>query len=88
MAKEEFIQARVYVHKQTKIYLPRILQYYAKDMSLAMSELLDDVGECLPVTQQNAIRNFVKGRPEKYVHWSDQTSSFRYLIHKEIAEIR
>ncbi|KAL8491594.1 hypothetical protein ACS0TY_023261 [Phlomoides rotata] len=88
VAKEEFIQAKVYVHKQTKIYLPRILHYYAKDMSLAMSALLEVVSECLPKIQQNAIRNFVKGRPEKYVHWSEQASSFRYLIHKETAEMR
>ncbi|KAK4484020.1 hypothetical protein RD792_011233, partial [Penstemon davidsonii] len=43
VAKEEFIQATVYVHKETKIYLPRILCYYAKDMSLCMTALLEMV---------------------------------------------
>ncbi|KAI3459907.1 hypothetical protein Pfo_016570 [Paulownia fortunei] len=86
VAKEEFIQATIYVHKQTKIYLPKILDYYAKDMSLGMAALLEVVSGCLPGIQQKAIRKFVKGRPEKYIYWLEQTASFRYLIHKEIAE--
>lgn len=88
VAKEEFIQSTVYIHKQTKIYLPKILRYYAKDISLDMAELLEVVCGCLPVTQQKAIRKFVKGRPEKYVYWLEQSSSFRYLIEKEVSEIR
>ncbi|KAH6834904.1 hypothetical protein C2S53_003904 [Perilla frutescens var. hirtella] len=81
-AKEEFIQATVYVHKQNKIYLPKILHYYAKDMSLGMAALLKVVSECLPGIQQKAIDRFSKGRPERCVHWLDESSSFRYLIQK------
>ncbi|KAI3465508.1 hypothetical protein Pfo_022171 [Paulownia fortunei] len=88
VAKEEFIQATVYVHKETKIYLPKILCYYAKDMSLGMAALLEVVSGGLSGIQQKAIRTRVKGRPEKYVYWLEQSSSFRYLIHKEIAETR
>ncbi|XP_057794782.1 uncharacterized protein LOC131011052 [Salvia miltiorrhiza] len=84
VAKEEFIQATVYVHKETKIYLPKILCYYGKDMSLPMPALLEVVSGCLPGIQQKSMRACVKGRPEKYVYWLEQTSSFRYLIHKEI----
>ncbi|KAL3830569.1 hypothetical protein ACJIZ3_019371 [Penstemon smallii] len=86
VAKEEFIQATVYVHKETKIYLPRILCYYAKDMSLCMTALLEMVSGCLSGIQQKAISKCVKGRPDKYVYWLEQSSSFRYLIHKEIAD--
>ncbi|KAK4387850.1 hypothetical protein Sango_2391600, partial [Sesamum angolense] len=88
VAKEEFIQATVYVHKQTKIYLPKILRYYAKDMSLGMAALLEVVSGCLTGIQQTAIRKFMNSRPEKYVYWLEQSSSFRYLIHKDIAERR
>lgn len=86
VAKEEFIQATVYVHKQNKINLPKILHYYAKDMSLGMAALLKVVSECLPGIQQKAINRFSKGRPEKCIHWLEESSSFRYLIHKEMAE--
>ncbi|KAK6130573.1 hypothetical protein DH2020_035665 [Rehmannia glutinosa] len=88
VAKEEFIRATVYVHKQTKVYMPKILQFYAKDMSLGMAALLEVVSECLPEAQHKAIGKFVKGRPEKCVYWLEYSSSFRYLIHKEIAERR
>lgn len=86
VCKEEFIQATVYVHKETKIYLPKILCYYAKDMSLTMATLLEVVSECLSEIQQKSMGACIKGRPEKYVYWLEQSSSFRYLIHKDIAE--
>lgn len=86
VAKEEFIRATVYVHKQKKIYLPKILHHYAKDMSLSMGSLLKVVSECLPEIQQKSIDRFPKSRPEKCVYWLEESSSFRYLIHKEIAE--
>ncbi|KAL0366537.1 UNVERIFIED_CONTAM: hypothetical protein Sradi_3543800 [Sesamum radiatum] len=43
VAKEDFIQATVYVHKQTKIYLPLALLC----MSLGMAALLEVVSGCL-----------------------------------------
>ncbi|KAL6549255.1 hypothetical protein OROHE_009100 [Orobanche hederae] len=89
VAKEEFIQATVYVHKETKIYLPKILCYYAKDMSIGMGALLEVVSGCLTGIQQKAIKTCAKkDRPEKYIYWLEQSSSFRYLIHKKIAETR
>ncbi|KAL3618424.1 hypothetical protein CASFOL_038745 [Castilleja foliolosa] len=88
VAKEEFIQATVYVHKETKIYLPKILCYYGIDMSIGMTELLEVVSGCLTGVRQKAIKTCVKGRPEKCVYWLEQSSSFRYLIHNEIAETR
>ncbi|KAL7154427.1 hypothetical protein ABFS83_03G001800 [Erythranthe nasuta] len=87
IAKEEFVQATVYIHKEKRIYLPKILSYYAKDMSMGMAVLLEVVSRCLSGIQQKAVvKTCAKGRPEKYVYWLEQSSSFRYLIHKEIAE--
>ncbi|KAL3619849.1 hypothetical protein CASFOL_034761 [Castilleja foliolosa] len=87
IAKEEFIGTMVQVHhKQRKVNLPKILQYYAKDMSLGIGALLEVVAECLTWTQRDAIGIISEGRPEKCVYWLEQSSSFRYLIHKEVAE--
>ncbi|KAL7085741.1 hypothetical protein ACP275_14G297900 [Erythranthe tilingii] len=84
VAQKEFIQASVYVHKQSKVYLPKILNHYAKDMSLGMAELLEAVSGHIQGIQYKTIKKFAKNRPEKYVYWLEQSSSFRYLIHKEI----
>uniref|UniRef100_A0A5B6ZJR4 DUF547 domain-containing protein n=1 Tax=Davidia involucrata TaxID=16924 RepID=A0A5B6ZJR4_DAVIN len=88
LAKQEFIQASVYISKETKIFLPKILGYFAKDMSLSVPELLEVVNGCLSDVQQKAIRRCVKGRPDKYIHWMPQSSTFRYVIHRELAEGR
>uniref|UniRef100_A0A5B6ZHU2 Uncharacterized protein n=1 Tax=Davidia involucrata TaxID=16924 RepID=A0A5B6ZHU2_DAVIN len=88
LAKEEFIQASVYIHKEAKIFLPKILFYFAKDMSLSVHELLEVINGCLSEVQQKSIRRCVKGRPDKYIHWLQQSSTFRYVIHRELAEGR
>ncbi|XP_030513425.1 uncharacterized protein LOC115727353 isoform X1 [Rhodamnia argentea] len=85
LAKEDFIQANVYIHKESKIFLPRILYYFAKDMSLTMPGLLDVVKECLSEGQQQTIQKCMKGRLDKYVNWMPHNSTFRYVIHRELA---
>ncbi|KAE9456791.1 hypothetical protein C3L33_11309, partial [Rhododendron williamsianum] len=86
LAKEEFVQASIYIHKETKILLPKILDYFAKDMSLDVPGLLKVVNDCLSEVQQKAIIKCIKGRVDKYVHWLPQRSTFRYLIHRELVE--
>ncbi|GAV65800.1 Lzipper-MIP1 domain-containing protein [Cephalotus follicularis] len=65
LAKEEFIQASVYIHKETKIFLPKILQYFVKVMSLGVPGLLEDISGCLLKVQQKAIRKCMKGRYDR-----------------------
>ncbi|XP_058220461.1 uncharacterized protein LOC131330761 isoform X6 [Rhododendron vialii] len=86
LAKEEFVQASIYIHKETKILLPKILDYFAKDMSLDVPGLLKVVNDCLSEVQQKAIIKCIKGRVDKYVLWLPQRSTFRYLIHRELVE--
>ncbi|PSS31139.1 UPF0692 protein like [Actinidia chinensis var. chinensis] len=86
LAKEEFVQASVYVHKETKIFLPKILDYFAKDMSLDVDSLLEVVKDCLSEGQHKAITNCLKGRPDKYIHWLPHRSTFQYRIHTDLAE--
>ncbi|KAI3517064.1 hypothetical protein L1887_16271 [Cichorium endivia] len=88
IAKEEFIQSTVYVNKETKIYLPKILYYFAKDMALSMAGLLEIVNACLLEKQQKAVKTSVKGKPEKYVYWLSQSCIFRYVIHRGTVEGR
>ncbi|KAA8528850.1 hypothetical protein F0562_036205 [Nyssa sinensis] len=88
LAKEEFIQASVYIHKETKIFLPKILSYLAKDMSLSVLELLEMVDGCLSEVQRKAVRRCVKGRADKFIRWLPQCSTFRYVIHRELGEFK
>ncbi|KAK2661012.1 hypothetical protein Ddye_007545 [Dipteronia dyeriana] len=88
LAKEEFIQASTYIHKESKIFLPKIVYYFAKDMSLDVSALLELITGCLSEVQEKAIRKCVKGRHEKCINWLPQSSTFRYAIHEELAKGR
>ncbi|XP_071700494.1 uncharacterized protein [Rutidosis leptorrhynchoides] len=88
VAKEEFIRSTVYIHKESKIYVPKILYYYAKDVALTVSGLFEMVNACLPKSQQQAIERSVKGKPEKYFCWLSQSSIFRYVIHRDAVERR
>lgn len=55
-------------------------------MSLDVSGVLDLITDIVSEVQQNAIRKCVKGRYGKSIDWLPQSSTFRYLIHRELAE--
>ncbi|XP_050268055.1 uncharacterized protein LOC126712670 [Quercus robur] len=88
LAKEEFIQTSVHINKETKVYLPKILYYYSKDMSLSMHGLLEVIHENLSEVQQKAIKKCIKGRVDKCIHWLPPSLTFRYVIHAELAKGR
>ncbi|OMO69862.1 hypothetical protein CCACVL1_19222 [Corchorus capsularis] len=80
LAKEEFIITSVYIHnhhKEMKIFLPKLVHYFAKDMSLDMKNVLETVSEFVSEEQRKCIEQCMKGRPEKYIHWLPQSSTFR-----------
>ncbi|XP_051137821.1 uncharacterized protein LOC127256028 isoform X2 [Andrographis paniculata] len=93
IARAEFIRSTVYFEKETRICAPKILCHYGKDLSLGVAALLEVISEYVPdVRSKAAIKACVKsGRASKHVHWLEQSSSssssssFRYLIHKKIA---
>ncbi|KAJ0721624.1 hypothetical protein HanOQP8_Chr08g0277561 [Helianthus annuus] len=88
LAKQEFIQSTVYVNKETRIYLPKILYYFAKDMALSMSSLLEIANSCLSESQPKVKKPSIKGKPEKCVYWLSQSCIFRYVILRETVEGR
>nr|XP_048331545.1 uncharacterized protein LOC107404549 isoform X3 [Ziziphus jujuba var. spinosa] len=86
IAKEEFIQGSVYVHKETKLLLPKVLYYFAKDMSLSVQGLLEIVIDSVSSqVQKKWMRNCINRRLDKGIHWLPQSSTFRYFIHADLA---
>ncbi|OMP00923.1 hypothetical protein COLO4_12266 [Corchorus olitorius] len=88
LAKEEFMSSSVYIHnhhKEMKIFLPKLVHYFAKDMSLDMKNVLETVSEFVSEEQRKCIEQCMKGRLEKYIHWLPQSSTFRYVIHGQLA---
>ncbi|KAJ8772604.1 hypothetical protein K2173_027781 [Erythroxylum novogranatense] len=91
LAKEEFIQARVYIQnqKEVKIFLPKLLSYFQKDMSMDSMELLELLSRHHEEQQCKALRRYIaREKPEKCINWLPQASSFRYLIHVQNEFVR
>lgn len=84
-ARTEFIQASVIVRKQT-IFLPKVLHHYAKDAALELPDLVEMACEIMPEAQQKEIRQCLRRRIDKCVEWIPFKSSFRYTIHRSLAE--
>ncbi|KAI4388534.1 hypothetical protein MLD38_000854 [Melastoma candidum] len=84
LAREDYVQANAYIHKESKIFLPRMLYFFAKDMSMGVPGLLDMVGECLSQSQRQIVERFSKGRAERHVQWLPHNAMFRYVIHGDL----
>ncbi|XVF35781.1 hypothetical protein REPUB_Repub19eG0000500 [Reevesia pubescens] len=86
LGMEEFIHSSVYIHKEMKIFLPKVLYYFSKDMSLDMKNLLEVVSGCVSVEQGKCIQKCMKRQSDKYIRWLSQSSSFRYVIQGQLAK--
>ncbi|KAL4579172.1 hypothetical protein LXL04_015309 [Taraxacum kok-saghyz] len=87
VAKEEFIRSNVHINREySKVSVPKILYYFAKDMALTVPGLLEMVNACLPESQRRVVERNDKGKTDKYVCWLSQSSVFRYLIHRDAIE--
>lgn len=76
------------MHKESKIFLPKILWYFGKDMSIEADGVIEVISECLTEGQLKAMRKCTRGKTNKSIHWLSQSSSFRYVIHGELAKGR
>ncbi|XP_074370615.1 uncharacterized protein LOC141711827 isoform X1 [Apium graveolens] len=88
LAQKEFIQASVCINKERKICLPKILDYFAKDTSLTMQALLEIIYARLSENQQKSMLRCIRGRPDKFISWLPQSSTFRYVVDKEVFKKR
>ncbi|XP_062191864.1 uncharacterized protein LOC133895504 isoform X2 [Phragmites australis] len=84
-ARTEFTQANVMVRKQI-IFLPKVLHFYAKDAALELPDLIEMVCESMPELQRKEIRQYLRRKVDKCVEWLPYRSSFRYTVHRSLAE--
>ncbi|KFK44202.1 hypothetical protein AALP_AA1G227900 [Arabis alpina] len=82
-AKKEFIRNNVRIHNEAKILLPKIVHYYAKDMSLDASELMETTVKCLQDSAKKIAQKLLKEKKKKHcknIEFSPENSSFRFVI--------
>ncbi|XP_068634986.1 uncharacterized protein [Aristolochia californica] len=89
-AKREYLQANVVVKKTTKVFLPKILERYAKETSINLDELLNWVSENVDKKLQEAITKCTDAKSRKkasqIIEWLPYDTRFRYVFVKDLAE--
>lgn len=81
-ARTEFIQGNVVVRKQA-LLLPKVLHYYARDAGLELRHLVELVCESMSDAQRE---HCPRKRADKCVEWMPYKSSFRYVVHRDLAD--
>ncbi|XVF51760.1 hypothetical protein PTKIN_Ptkin04bG0210400 [Pterospermum kingtungense] len=92
VAKREFLQANVVVKKSKKVFLPKLLERFAKEASISSDDLLNWVIENVDKRLQHSIQKCVDGgnkskkKPSQVIEWLPYSSRFRYIFSKDLTE--
>ncbi|XP_052490321.1 uncharacterized protein LOC105792060 isoform X2 [Gossypium raimondii] len=90
VAKREFLQANVVVKKSKKVFLPRVLERFAKEASISSDDILNWVAENVDKKLHNSIQKCIDGKSKKkssqVIDWLPYNSSFRYILSKDLTE--
>ncbi|XP_019165135.1 PREDICTED: uncharacterized protein LOC109161268 [Ipomoea nil] len=89
VAKEEYIQTSIRVHKEQKVVLPKNVEAFIKEAGLCSSGVVEMIEPSLSDTLR---KNFLQiaadkgNKVWKKIEWIPHNFSFRYLISNELAE--
>ncbi|KAI3755546.1 hypothetical protein L1987_55349 [Smallanthus sonchifolius] len=86
IAKEEYIHNNFKIQKEQKIYLPKLVDLYAKESGLCHSGLVDMIEHSVPDCYQNSFKLIQKGKPLKKIEWVPHDFTFRYILAPDLAK--
>ncbi|KAM3734814.1 hypothetical protein ACB098_10G043500 [Castanea mollissima] len=89
-AKREFLQANIVVKKSRKVFLPKVLERYAREASLNSDDILkwltENVDKKLHDSIQKCIDRTSGKKASQIIEWLPYSSRFRYIFSKYLAE--
>ncbi|XP_042392524.1 uncharacterized protein LOC121983904 isoform X1 [Zingiber officinale] len=89
-AKKEFLRSHVVVKKSNKVFLPKVLDRYAKEVCTNYDSLLMWVCESMDKKQQDAIHRCVdsncRRKASQVIEWLPYDTRFRYALTSESVE--
>ncbi|KZV45346.1 hypothetical protein F511_04084 [Dorcoceras hygrometricum] len=89
-AKREFLQGNIVVEKSKKILLPKLVEKYAKEVSVPVDEILPWITENVDKKLSDSIQKCCDSRPNKRasqkIKWLPYNSRFRYVFSKGLTE--
>ncbi|XP_024370389.1 uncharacterized protein [Physcomitrium patens] len=88
-AKLDFLQASIRIRGESKVLLPRILEWYARELMMSPSTLLQLVANNVPGQLQAQIQQCIQAKPHKSaahcLEWIPHSFGFRYIFVRELA---
>lgn len=89
-AKKEFLQSNVVVKKSRKVFLPKMLDRYAREKSLGSEDLLKWIAGNVDKKLHDSIQKCLEFKSNKKVsqimEWLPYSSRFRYVLSKSLTE--
>ena len=90
VAKREFLETNVVVRKSKKVFLPKVLERFAKEASINLDDLLKWVAENVDNKLRDSIQKCIDHKSNKKasqaVEWLPYSSRFRYVFSKDLTE--
>ncbi|CAN4107601.1 unnamed protein product [Withania somnifera] len=86
VAKDDYIQANIRVHKEQKLVLPKNVESYVKEVNLSPSGLFETIELALPSYLRKKFQQHEQRKLWKKIDWVPHNFSFRYLISSELVE--
>lgn len=89
-AKKEFLQANVVVKKSRKVFLPKMLERFAREASFGSEDLLKWVAGNVDKKLHDLIQKCLECKSSKkasqVMEWLPYNSRFRYVFSKDLTE--
>ncbi|KAK4740116.1 hypothetical protein R3W88_003813 [Solanum pinnatisectum] len=86
VAKDDYIQANIRVHKEQKLVLPKNVESYVKEVNVSPSGLFETIELALPSYLRKKFQQPEQRKLWKKIDWIPHNFSFRYLISSELVE--
>lgn len=85
-AKREFLQSNVMIRKDNKVLMPRVLEAFARELSMGSLGLLEWICQNVSEHQKRDLRTSMKMRSySKCIEWTPYNFNFRYLFVRDLA---
>nr|AAO59425.1 putative ternary complex factor MIP1 [Antirrhinum majus] len=84
IAKEEYIQMNVSVHKEQRLLVPKNVEYYAKEMGLSPQGIAEMLQHSMPDSLRKNFSHNYQGKLWKKIDYVPQNFTFRFLLTNEL----
>ncbi|KAF5957397.1 hypothetical protein HYC85_004622 [Camellia sinensis] len=90
VAKREFLQAKVVVKKSKKVFLPKVLERFVKEASIASDDLINWVAENVDKKLRDSILKSIDRKTSRkasqVIEWLPYDSRFRYVFSTDLMD--